>query len=65
MTAETYRTYARMSWEDKLRSLSPEALACEREKTFALVNFWKTDRARMHHYSNKLALIDEIMEARR
>ena len=62
---EIYHTHRRVSWEDKLRALSPEALACEREKTLALCNFWKTEKTRMRHYSDKLALIDEIMEARK
>lgn len=65
MTTETYRSYTRASTESKLKSLSAEALANEREKTYALAIFWKNDRSRNAHYSNKLELIDSIMEARK
>lgn len=65
MTTETYRSYTRASTESKLKSLSAEALANEREKTYALALFWKNDRPRNSHYSNKLELIDAIMEARK
>ena len=65
MSTKTYRSYARCSTEAKLRSLSPEALVYEREKTYAMVLFWKFDQDRMVQYSNKLELIDAIIKERK
>ena len=63
----SYRTYKRLSWENKLRALSDIDLEKKREETSALVNLFSNaepDTPRKSHYSNKLKLIKQIKKER-
>ena len=64
---ETVRPQKRITWEDKLNSLSDADLKAKREETAALVNLFSNaepDTPRKKHYKNKLDLIDCIIEKR-
>ena len=61
----SYRTYKRLSWENKLRALSDDELIQAREKTQYFENLWKPVGGTTYgQYKGRRELIDTIMKER-
>ena len=65
---ETYKTYPRMRWQDKLKALTDDELLHEHQGTTRLKNLWDSlpiQKGPVNtHYEEKLKLIKAIMKDR-